>query len=126
MKKKKNEAKPKKQVSKKVDDKGKYFHCNVEGHWRRNCSAYLTIVKNRKKNGFFERMSDLLIIESNLMVFSSSSWVLDFDSSAHVCTSIQELEEVGGLREGEITLQISNGARVVVVTIETYSLRLSL
>ena len=28
----KNKAKLKKQVPKKVDDKEKYFHCNIEGH----------------------------------------------------------------------------------------------
>ena len=73
MKKQKNEAKSKKQVSKKVDDKEKYFHGNVEGHWRRNCLAYLTTVKGRKKDGPSEGMSNMLIIETNLMIFSSFS-----------------------------------------------------
>ena len=39
---------------------------------------------------------------------------------------MQGLEEVRGLREGEITLRIGNEARVAAVTIGTYSLRLSL
>ena len=43
-------------------------------------------VKNRKKNGPSEGMSDLLVIETNLTVFSSSSWVLDSGSNAHLCT----------------------------------------
>ena len=65
-KKQKIEAKPKKQVSKKANDKRKYFHCNVEGHWRRNCPAYLAIVnnKNRKKDGPSKGMFELLIIDS--------------------------------------------------------------
>ena len=68
-KKQKNETKPKKQVPKKTDNKRKYFHCNVEGHWRKNCLAYLAIVKNRKNDGSSEGTSDLLIIESNLAFF---------------------------------------------------------
>ena len=72
-KKQKNKAKPKKQIPKKIDDKEKYFHCNVEGHWRRNYLAYLTTVKNKKKDGPSKGMSDLLIIETNLTISSSSS-----------------------------------------------------
>ena len=71
-------------------------------------------------------MLDILIIETNLMVFSSSSWILDFGSNAHLCTSMQDLEEVRGLREGEITLQISNRARIAAVAVGTYPLRLPL
>ena len=43
----------------------------------------MATVKNRKKDGPFEVTSDLLVIETNLTIFSSSSWILDFDSSAH-------------------------------------------
>ena len=39
---------------------------------------------------------------------------------------MQGLEEVRRLREGEITLSVSNGARVVAVAVETYSLWLPL
>ena len=67
-----------------------------------------------------------LVIETNLTISSSSSWVLDSGSSTHLCTSIQDLEKVRGLREGEITLRVGNGARVAVVAIETYPLRLPL
>ena len=33
----------------------------------------------------------MLIIESNLMISSTSSWILDFDFSAYICTSMQGL-----------------------------------
>ena len=91
MKKLKNKAKPKKQVPKKADDKKKCFHYNIEGHWRRNCPAYLTPVKNRKKDEPSEGTSDMLVIETNLTVFSSSSWILNSSSSAHLYTSMQGL-----------------------------------
>ena len=64
----------------------------------------------------------MLIIETNLMIFSSSSWVLDFGSSAHLCTFMQDLEEVRGLRQGEITLRVGNGARFAAMAIGAYPL----
>ena len=68
----------------------------------------------------------MLIIETNLTVSSSSSWVLDSDSSAHLCSSMQDLEEVRGLREDEITLRVDNRARVAVVAIGIYPPQLPL
>ena len=79
-------------------------------------------MKNRKKDEPSKCTSDLLIIKTNLIISSSSSWVLDSGLSALLCTLMQDLEEVRGLREGEITLQIDNGARVAVVTVNTYPL----
>ena len=72
-KKQKNEIKPKKQVLKKANDKRKCFHYNVKGHWRRNYLAYLTTIKSRKKDGPSEDMSELLVIETNLIISSSFS-----------------------------------------------------
>ena len=63
----------------------------------------------------------MLVIEINLTIFSFSSWLLDSGSSTHLCTSMQGLKEV---REGEITLRVSNRARVAVVAVGTYPLRL--
>ena len=77
-KKKKTESK------KKTADKEKYFHCQSDGHWKRNYPQYLAILKNKKDGP----SGGMLILESNLMVSSASSWVLDSDSSAHLCTSI--------------------------------------
>ena len=67
-------------------------------------------------------MFDMLVIETNLMISSSSSWVLNFGSSAHLCTFMQNLEEVRGLREDKITFRVDNGARVTTVAIEMYPL----
>ena len=74
----------------------------------------------------FEGISDLLVIETNLIIFSSFSWILDFDSSVHLCASMQDLEKIRRLREGEITLRVGNRAKVTAIAIETYSLRLPL
>ncbi|XP_073099946.1 uncharacterized protein [Elaeis guineensis] len=37
----------KKVFRKKVAEKGKCFHYNNNGHWKRNCLAYLTSLKNK-------------------------------------------------------------------------------
>ena len=68
----------------------------------------------------------MLIIESNLMISSISSWILDSGSSAHICTSMQGLIESRRLRKGDMIFQINNRAKIAAEVIGTYSLRLSL
>ena len=77
-------------------------------------------VKSRKKDGPSESTSEMLVIETNLTVSSYSIWVNDSGLSAHLCTLMQGLEEVRRLREGEIILRVSNGARVAVVAVRIY------
>ena len=79
------EKKKKAELKKKAADKEKYFHCNTDGHWKRNYPLYLASLKNKKEAGPSRGM---LIIESNLMISSASSWLLDSSSSAHLCTSM--------------------------------------
>nr|XP_029121228.1 uncharacterized protein LOC114914360 [Elaeis guineensis] len=35
---------------KKAPKKGKYFHCNSDGHWKWNCPVYLTGLKNKRED----------------------------------------------------------------------------
>ena len=81
----KKESKPKKDISKKAEAKKKYFHYDAKGHWRRNCPLYLESLKLRKGDKLSVGM---LVIDSNLMISSTSSWILDSSSSAHICTSM--------------------------------------
>ena len=81
----KKERKPKKDSPKTAEVRGKCFHCHAESHWRRNYPKYLESLKIKKGDKPSESM---LVIESNLMVSSTSSWVLDSGSSAHICISI--------------------------------------
>ena len=61
--------KKKTEPKKKAADKGKYFHCQSDGYWKRNCPQYLTTLKNKKDGP----SRDMLILESNLTVSSASS-----------------------------------------------------
>ncbi|TYK07737.1 gag/pol protein [Cucumis melo var. makuwa] len=45
----------------KVTIKGKYFHCNVDGHWKKNCPKYLT--KKKEKEGDCSRYGYLYLME---------------------------------------------------------------
>ncbi|KAA0048170.1 Retrovirus-related Pol polyprotein from transposon TNT 1-94 [Cucumis melo var. makuwa] len=63
----------------KVAIKGKCFHCNVDGHWKRNCPKYL--VKKTEKEG----------------------------ATNHVCSSLQETSSFKQLEEGEMTLKVGTG-----------------
>ncbi|XP_073108763.1 uncharacterized protein [Elaeis guineensis] len=122
--KKEKESKSKKKDTPKkaAASKGKYFYCHADGHWKRNCSLYLKSRKKQKVNAPSKGMSNLLVIESNLIVFSTSNWVLDSGSNAHICTSMQSLVESRQLRKEEMVLCIDNDARVVAVAVRRYPL----
>ena len=123
MKKRKLENRPKKKVSKKkAIEKEKCFHCNSNGHWKRNYPHYLASLKNKKDSIPSEGMSNLLVIKTNLMVSFTSNWIIESGSSAYLCTFMQDLKDNRRLREGEMTLRVENGARVTAVVIGTYSL----
>ncbi|KAL5741660.1 hypothetical protein ACOSP7_028392 [Xanthoceras sorbifolium] len=46
---KKKSAQKKKQSTKTDKSKGKYFHCDNVGHWKRNCLKYLEELAAKKK-----------------------------------------------------------------------------
>ena len=76
------------------------------------------------KNTTLEDMSDLLVIETYLMISSTISWIIDSGSNVHLCTSILDLKNCRRLRLGGITLRVDNEIRVAAATIGTYPLRL--
>ena len=55
--------------------------------WR-NYPEYLKILKKNKSDTPLEGMSDLLMKETNLTVFSTPSWATNSGSSAYLCTSM--------------------------------------
>ncbi|RVX04672.1 Copia protein [Vitis vinifera] len=71
--------------------KGKCFHCNQDGHWKRNCKKYLDELKQKKKQG----------------------------ASNHVCISLKMLESSKDLEEGAFMMRIGSGAKVSATTVGT-------
>ena len=61
----------KKNNSKDKNPKGICFHCGVEGHWKRNCTKYLSELKNKKKGKY-----DLLVLEACSVGDDTSTWIV--------------------------------------------------
>ena len=110
-KKQKKEGKPKKDALKKAVVKEKCFYYDVDGHWRRNYSLYMESLKIKKGDTPLEGMSSMLVVETNIMIFSTSRWVLNSGFSARIYTSMQDLIERRRLRKGDMILRIGNRAK---------------
>ncbi|PON89309.1 hypothetical protein TorRG33x02_148520, partial [Trema orientale] len=109
-KRKKGNTNTKKNNSKDKKPKGKYFHCRVEGHWKRNCNKYLSELIEKKKGKY-----DLLVLEDCLVeedLFDISSEIVDSGATNHVCSSFQILSSSRELADGEFTMRVGNGAKV--------------
>jgi hypothetical protein len=59
------------------------FHCHKKGHWFRNCKKYLE--EQKKKKGSETSASGINIIEINITISSSDSWVFDTGPMIHTC-----------------------------------------
>ena len=83
---KKEKRTPKNSKGKKVA-KGKCYHCNQDGHWLRNCPKYL-VEKKAKKEA--QGKYDLLALETYLVEYDSSTWILDLWATNYIYFSFHE------------------------------------
>jgi hypothetical protein len=61
------------------------FHCHKKGHWFRNCKKYL---EEQKKRGSETFALGINVIEINIAISSSDSWVFDTGLRIHTCQSL--------------------------------------
>ncbi|KAL4282937.1 hypothetical protein GQ457_16G017700 [Hibiscus cannabinus] len=94
-----------------VSKDGICFHCGKPGHWKRNCPIYLEDVKKDKVVG--ASVSGIYVID--VIMSTSSSWVLDTGCGSHICTSVQGLHTRRNLAKGDVDLRVGNGARVTAL-----------
>ena len=64
------------------------------------------------------------VIEINLAISFSESWVFDIRSMIHTCKSLQGLKRTRIFATNELNMCVGNRAKVVALAIDTYQVPL--
>jgi hypothetical protein len=83
-------------------------------------------VVQKKKKGSETSASDINVIEINIAVSSSGTWVFDTRSMIHSCKLLQGLSLTRRCAKGELDIRIHNGAKVAAIAVGTFHLPLPL
>ena len=113
--------KGKETTSKGTSLKGIFFHCGQDGHWKRNCKAYL---ESKNKVAYDAPSSSGIYVITVNIVSLYNIWVCDISCGSYIWFDIQGPRNSRKLTKGESNLRIGDGARVAVVSIWTYVLNL--
>jgi hypothetical protein len=98
------------------------FHCHKKGYWFRNCKKYLE--EQKKKKGNETSTLGINVIEINIVVSSSDSWVFDIGSMIHTCKLLQGLNLTRRFAKGELDVHVGNGAKVEAIAVGTFHMPL--
>ncbi|GAV65903.1 zf-CCHC domain-containing protein/UBN2_2 domain-containing protein, partial [Cephalotus follicularis] len=91
--------------------KGACFQCGKTGHWKKDCRVAVAAVSSDNPHG--SSTSGMFMIELNLALNSSSSWVLDTGCGTNLCNSLQELRKVRKLGGGDLDFRLGDGSRII-------------
>ena len=94
----------KKNKRKKVAKKCKCYRSSQ--HWLRNCPKYLAEEKTKKET---QDKYDLLVVETCLVKYENSTWILDSEAINHICFSLQKNSCWKKVSKCEITLKVGTG-----------------
>ncbi|GJS23361.1 retrotransposon protein, putative, ty1-copia subclass [Tanacetum coccineum] len=100
-------------------------HCNVVGHWKRNCPLYLEELrtnKNKKAEHGAATSGNLFMIELFNLTHKLNSWVYDTGCGIHICNTLQGFRVERKLSYGEQYLHVGNGAQAAVEAIGVFNL----
>jgi hypothetical protein len=79
---------------------------------------YLEEQKKKKRSESFT--SSINVIEINIAVSSSDSWVFDTGSMIHTCKSLQGLSLTRKFAKGELDVRVGNGAKVAAIAVGSF------
>ncbi|GJT49537.1 retrotransposon protein, putative, ty1-copia subclass [Tanacetum coccineum] len=100
-------------------------HCNVVGHWKRNCPLYLEELrtnKNKMAEHGAAASGNLFMIELFNLTHKLNSWVYDTGCGIHICNTLQGFRVKRKLSYGEQYLHVGNGAQAAVEAIGVFNL----
>ncbi|GAV79242.1 zf-CCHC domain-containing protein/UBN2_2 domain-containing protein, partial [Cephalotus follicularis] len=102
--------------------KGAYLQCGKTGHWKKDCRVAIATVS--ADNPHCGSTSGMFMIELNLALNSSSSWVLDTGCGTNLCNSLQGLRKVRKLGAGDLDLRLGDGSRIIAEAVGIYDVTL--
>ncbi|GAV68108.1 zf-CCHC domain-containing protein/UBN2_2 domain-containing protein, partial [Cephalotus follicularis] len=102
--------------------KGACFQCGKTGHWKKDCRVAVAAVSADNPHG--ASTSGMFMIELNLALNSSSSWVLYTGCGTNLCNSLQGLRKVRNLGAGDLDLSLGDGSRIIAQAVGVYDIRL--
>jgi hypothetical protein len=80
--------------------------------------------EQKKKKGSETSALCINVIEINIAVSSSDSWVFDTRSMIHTCKSLQGLSLTRRFAKGELDVRVDNGAKIAAIAVSTFHLPL--
>ncbi|GJT30441.1 zinc finger, CCHC-type containing protein [Tanacetum coccineum] len=122
------QPKPKQNPSQKKENPKKdqaCHHCNVVGHWKKNCPLYLEELrtnKNKKAEHGAAPSRNLFMIELFNLTHKLNSCVYDIGCGIHICNTLQGFRVKRKLSYGEQYLHVGNGAQAAVEAIGVFNL----
>ncbi|GAV89221.1 zf-CCHC domain-containing protein, partial [Cephalotus follicularis] len=102
--------------------KGACFQCGKTGHWKKDCRVAVAAVST--DNPYGASTSGMFMIELNLALNSSASWVLDIGCGTNLCNSLQGLRKVRKLGAGDLDLRLGDGSRIIAQAVGIYDVDL--
>ena len=100
------------------------FHCDKQGHWKKDYKSYLASMKpdtSATSKGFYMIQTIFL-----LSALTFNSWVLDTTYGSHICKSLQDQHKIKSLKEGDFVLHGANEESIQAEAVGTYYLFVSI
>ena len=101
------------------------YYCKQPGHWKKDCKLHKDYLKSLQKGGHPSGQgSGIYVVEFNLNVNFSDTWVIDTGAETHICVNLQDLESKKLLRKGERDLRVRDNSLVSSEAVGSVSLKM--